>query len=165
MNDLTQTRVHELLDYYPTTGILKWRKSGKGRRLDLVAGSLRANDGYIEVRVDYTAYLAHRLIWFGVIGKWPNPEVDHVNLIRNDNRWVNLREADKSQNGLNRIVRADNQSGFKGVCLDKRSMRWVAQLSVNKKHHHIGRFDTPEEASAAYIAAVAEHCPEFGRAS
>jgi hypothetical protein len=45
--------------------------------------------------------------------------MDHVNGDRADNRWCNLREATQSQNQANTSMRADNISGYKGVCWHK----------------------------------------------
>ena len=43
-----------------------------------------------------------------------------------------------------------NKLGVKGVSYDKRRGKYVAQLSYKKKHYHLGRYDTVEEAKKAY---------------
>jgi len=56
--------------------------------------------------------------------------------------------------GANQRIRRTNTSGFTGVA--KADNRWRAQITVNYKIITLGRFDTPEEASAwrdAYIIA------------
>lgn len=35
-------------------------------------------------------------------GEWPKNQIDHINRIRDDDRWENLREATQSQNSYNR---------------------------------------------------------------
>ena len=42
-----------------------------------------------------------------------------------------------------------------------KSGRFVARISVNRQHLTIGTFDSPEQASAAYMAARANHFGEF----
>lgn len=49
---------------------------------------------------------------------------------------------------------ANNTSGFRGVSFHKRTGKWQAYISVNRKQFHIGLYDTPEEAHEAYIAAA-----------
>jgi hypothetical protein len=40
---------------------------------------------------------------------------------------------------------------------------WFAQISVDGRSKHLGRFPTPEQAHAAYVAAAREHYGEFAR--
>jgi len=49
--------------------------------------------------------------------------------------------------------RSDNISGFRGVYWDKQRKRWRARITVSGKKTHIGLFDTPESAHAAYCEA------------
>jgi hypothetical protein len=49
---------------------------------------------------------------------------------------------------------ARNTSGFLGVTLVKSVRHWQAQIKVNGKTRYLGSFDSPEEASSAYEAAV-----------
>lgn len=43
--------------------------------------------------------------------------------------------------------------GYLGVSWSKQKRRWVAQLTLNRRHVHIGFFDDPAAAGAAYINA------------
>lgn len=45
--------------------------------------------------------------------------------------------------------------------IDKRDGRWYSRITINGKHIHLGRFDTAEEAHAAYVAASREAYGEF----
>ena len=49
--------------------------------------------------------------------------------------------------------RSDNISGFRGVYWDKQLKHWRARITANKEKFHIGLFDAPEEAHAAYCEA------------
>ena len=40
-----------------------------------------------------------------------------------------------------------------GVTWNKQHQRWQSKIMANKMRHHVGYFDTPEEAHAAYMAA------------
>lgn len=88
-----------------------------------------------------------------MIGDYPKHNVDHVNGNRRDNRWANLREAPFSLNQENQKRPAvSNKIGLLGVCRPA-NRRFKAQIMVRKKQHHLGYFDTPEEAHAAYLDA------------
>lgn len=92
-------------------------------------------------------------------------KVDHINSNGLDNRRANLRLATDSENARNSRRRSDNTSGFKGVTRCKESRRWIAQISDRGGSRHIGRFDTPEAAHAAYLEAAARIYGDFARAS
>jgi hypothetical protein len=88
-------------------------------------------------------------------------EVDHINRNRLDNRRCNLRYVTPSQNQMNKGMYRCNKSGFKGVSFDKINNKWLAQIRINKKAVHIGRFHTPEEASSAFISLARELYGEY----
>lgn len=73
-------------------------------------------------------------------------ETDHINRNKLDNRKSNLRTVNRSQNELNKNLRNDNSSGYKGVCWDKKVNKWVARVWKNRKEIFLGRFITIEEA-------------------
>ena len=79
---------------------------------------------------------------------------DHRNGNCLDNRRENLRWVARAINKLNRRLQSNNVSGFTGVYWDKRCGRWRAELEFKGKKKSLGRFDTPKEAYAAYIAAI-----------
>ena len=87
---------------------------------------------------------------------------DHIDGDGLNNRRSNLRVATRAQNNINRRIRSTNRSGIKGVSLDRRSGKWVAQIGLNGKNFRLGKFDTKEEAADAYAKASAEMHKEFG---
>lgn len=86
--------------------------------------------GYRVIMLDYKRYMASRLAWLYMTGTWPQFECDHINRDRADDRWINLREATRSENARNTQTRSDNSSGFRGVCWDKQKLKWKVQISV-----------------------------------
>lgn len=75
--------------------------------------------------------------------------VDHINGNKLDNRKSNLRIVPQSLNSRNLIQeRANNNSGYKGVC--KCRNKWRAYIVVNYKQKHLGCFETKEEAAKVY---------------
>lgn len=156
---LTAERLRELLYYDPETGVFMWlMRTNRRIQVGDVAGSFDKAAGYVHIRLDGKLYKAHRLAWLWVYGVWPVDQIDHINTVRHDNRIANLREASNQLNGENRRrVRSDNKSGFLGVGFDTKTERLYARIQINGKSKHLGRFETPELAHAAYLAAKREH--------
>jgi len=107
--------------------------------------------------------LLHRLIMSRMIGRQLGTQefVDHINRNGLDNRRENLRLATSSENSHNSRKHVDNTSGFKGVTRDNN--KWKAQICVNRKVIHLGNFNTPEEAHAAYVEAALKYHGKFAR--
>ncbi|MCK9994454.1 MAG: hypothetical protein Dbin4_02974, partial [Alphaproteobacteria bacterium] len=101
MAELTQSRLKELLHYDPDTGVFTRRvQTSSNARVGDVAGCLHP-EGYRHIQIDGKRYAAHRLAWLYMTGEWPTNQLDHLNGVRDDNRWGNLREATHGQNQQN----------------------------------------------------------------
>lgn len=112
--------------------------------------------GYLWASVDGHIYRLHRLAILYMTGSMPDVsiDVDHINMIRTDNRFENLRCVSRKVNMQNKkLPSANNKSGFLGVFLHKKLQRYTAQIRINGKNTHLGVFDTPELAHEAYLAA------------
>ncbi|EPG6435668.1 HNH endonuclease [Klebsiella aerogenes] len=141
---LTHSRLTELLDYDAETGIFTHIKKRSGVRFGSMAGSAMSV-GYIFISVDGKRYYAHRLAYFFMEKEWPD-EVDHINGIKSDNRWCNLRNASRQQNSVNAGIYSSNKSGCRGV--SKTSVgTWRVEVKRNGQYHYLGCFKTKEEAS------------------
>ena len=92
-----------------------------------------------------------------------NMSVDHINGDGLDNRRANLRLATNAENMWNMRRPARNTSGYKGVSWNKRISKWKAQIQVKGKIMHLGSFDDPQKAHAAYCDAAARHFGEYAR--
>jgi hypothetical protein len=148
-NDLTVEFVRSVLDYDPDTGIFIWRKHV---RYNCDAGS---EAGWIwrdyrNIQIKGKTYQAHRLAFLIMTGEWPTFEVDHIDLNPSNNIWTNLRSATRSENQMNRKVRSNNKSGYKGVSYCNTRKAWIAVLVVNRKTVWCGAHSTPEAAYDAY---------------
>ena len=153
---LTQSRVHELFDYNPDTGVVTRKiKVGQRGQAGAVVGCL-TKKGYLSVRIDGKFYLLHRVIFLHAYGRMPKLQIDHMNGVKNDNRLANLREATESQNSQNVKAHADSSSGFLGVSWKAQSRKWRASIGIDGRHKHLGYFSSKEDAQLAYAAAKRE---------
>lgn len=164
-NPIDVELMRSLLDYDPSVGgsCLRWkvnRYSGRWKHIKTicagdVAGHLR-NDGYWDVCVNGTLYLAHRIVWAIVYGEDPPCQVDHICGHLAGNHIENLRLAHNNNadnaHGFRKMHR-NNTSGYPGV--HKAYDKWGACLRVKGIPFWLGVFDTPEEAHAAYLEAKA----------
>lgn len=152
---LSAERLREVLHYDPETGAFTWKVRTSNRvSVGAVAGAM-LKTGYLSICIDRKFYRAHRLAWLFVHGEWPNADIDHLNGIRTDNRFVNLRAASRSVNQQNlRAARGSTASGMLGVYRsDKKGKPWRSCIKVDGVDRHLGNYATPEDAQAAYIDA------------
>ncbi len=148
--------------YDPTSGFVTWKVS-RGRMKSGYRAGTELNDGYRYIRINKKAVLEHRVAWFLVYGEWPHPTIDHINMVRSDNRFCNLRIATISENNRNRPKQSNNTSGYKGVTLDKNTNKYQAKITHNKITHSLGSYDSAAEAATAYQTAAKELHNEFAR--
>jgi hypothetical protein len=153
MPKLTADRLRQVLNYDPQTGLFTWRERvAKCVHVGDTAGCREKRIGYITIGIDSDIHKAHRLAWLYVTGAWPVKYIDHVNGVKHDNRFENLREVFEDGNSQNvRKPNKRNKSGFIGVI--KFQNKWRASITVEKKTRRIGDYNTPEEAHEAYLVA------------
>lgn len=150
----SQDELKKLMHYDPETGVLTHLVSrGKGKAGE-AAGKIN-KAGYWETRVFNRLFPVHRLAWLYMTGMLPEKPVsiDHINGIRSDNRWCNLRLATYHQQTWNTGAHHHNQSGLKGAWPCKATGRWLSMIDHDGKRVWLGRHDTPEQAHAAWVEA------------
>jgi len=152
---ITYERLRELLDYEPATGLFTWKANRGGKaKIGSVAGNV-ITSGYIQITIDRKMYVAHRLAFLYMKGEWPRKEqVDHINRIKTDNRWCNLREASRLENLMNTGIRCTNTSGRKGVSWSKSKSKWMVQIQHDKIKYSLCGFENLEEAAAMFDGAA-----------
>lgn len=152
---LTQARLKQLLHYDSDSGIFYWKVSGNGRTAGAVAGSVTTANGnqYIVISVDGKAYLAHRLAFVYMLGKFPDNIVDHGDNNGTNNAWNNLTDTTHAANLQSDNIPARGISGVKGVYWQEKAKRWSATYVRHGERHYLGLFDTV----AAAEQALADH--------
>lgn len=146
--------LHEILDYDEGTGIFRWNISRPGiSGIGSQAGCVRS-DGYILICIEGVLYLAHRLAWFYVYGKWPIGFIDHIDGCPSHNDITNLRESTCIENQQNRKKAQRNNSSdssIPGVSFRKDRQKYQVRLQINGKTKHFGCFTLLEDAEAECI--------------
>lgn len=96
----------------------------------------------------------HRVLMGCVPGD--GTEVDHIDRDRLNNRRSNLRVGDRKLNAQNQPARGDLPRGVHWSVKDR---KWRANGTINRRWHHLGLYDSVEEAEAAAVAFRREHMP------
>lgn len=91
----------------------------------------------------------HRLI----TGAPDGLTVDHINGNGLDNRQCNLRICTLAQNLANR-EKSNGRHPYKGIWQNPVTNRWGASIQCDGLKHHLGYFDSPEDAARAYNEAA-----------
>lgn len=160
---VTLSRLKKLLSYSPTTGQFVWLVNRAGRyHAGQVAGSVHS-DGRRYIGIDRRLYLAHRLAWLYVNGRWPSTIIDHRDGNQDNNTIDNLRPATKNQNNSNSKQRRSLPKGVHECTDHYRRKRYRAQITVNGAFIYLGRFADSEEAHGAYCVAAKKYFGEFAR--
>lgn len=114
-----------------------------------VCGVMRP-DGYIKIDVNKKSYLAHRMAYLYMTGAFPANVIDHINGIKHDNRWENIRAVTQQQNSCNqRKMRTGKTSIYKGVSWDAARGLWYAYIRHNGKMKNLGCY--ARECNAAQV--------------
>lgn len=123
-----------------------------------------SNRGYVVTGIDKKTVMLHDII----MDKKDNDNriVDHIvhppkPEHKIDNRKQNLRYVNDSQNQMNKSKNSNNTSGVTGVSLDKRSNKWIAYITLNRKHHYLGSFHQKEDAVRARKQAEEKYFGEY----
>ena len=153
--ELNQDTLRHLLDYDPETGIWTWRNPLPRSKMwpgDL-AGRITSH-GRRQIRIASGFYYSARLAWLYMTGEWPKDQVDHINRIRDDDRWINLRAATQSQNSYNRAWCEENGKWRGIICAGNK-------YAVNIGGKYLGGFNTFEEAAAIRDAELQIKAGDF----
>ena len=147
MKELTQEILKSLVSYSPETGeFTSINKSVYNNNRGNRAGVLHKTKGYRYLTLCGKTYREHRVAFLWMLGTWPVQQVDHINQLKNDNRWCNLRDVSAAINSQNRPLYRTNISGYTGVCWAANMNKWQVLCRANGKQVYGGLFDDKEDA-------------------
>jgi hypothetical protein len=140
--------------YYATVDAADFERLNNYKWTALVTGSkvyaIRSEKG--------KTILMHREI----LNAPPDKVVDHIDGTGLNNSQRNLRLCTKQQNLYNSKPRA-GRSKYKGVRYEKRTRKWIAEITHKGKRHHLGSFDSEIDAAHAYDRKARECFGPFAR--
>lgn len=151
---LTQERLKELFRYDSDTGdFVRLVTTSHNAKEGSVAGC--NSRGYLVFSIDGSLNFAHRMAWLYMTGSLPENHIDHINGMKSDNRFANLRDVTNAVNAQNtHSARPCNTSTkLLGATLDKRRGTFRSQIKLNGKNIFLGDYSTAEKAHSAYIEA------------
>lgn len=153
---------HSTIYYMPATGRF-YRvnpRTGKATR----TGVSKHTGGYRTMRFRGKTRYSHRVAFFAVTGRWPRrgKYIDHVNGVKHDNSWINIREGTPAENARNRQrANKNSRTGHRGVV--KRDGRFCAYIHVDGRQKWLGTYPTLIEAVHHYERAAAVYHGIFNK--
>ena len=154
---LTQEELKRQLSYDPQTGEFRRLVANSGVvKVGDLAGTFHRR-GYVRIAVHRVIYSAHRLAFLYMTGRFPPNQIDHVDGVKSNNRWCNLRCVSGSENMKNRRIYCNNKSGTMGVFWDEETRKWIAQIRIEGRQVKLGYYSDKDEAIAIRKTAETEH--------
>jgi len=150
---LSQKELKRILCFNSNTGVFTWKVSRANNAIKIgsIAGCIDPN-GYIVIRYQGKAFLAHRLVFLYLYGYYPENQIDHIDRDPGNNIPKNLREVTTSCNMRNSNLIRSNNSGVKGVYRCNTRKKWVATVYLYGKRCHLGNYVDFGEAVCARLA-------------
>ena len=136
--EMTPSKLRECFEYDGATGAFSSKKM-------FCSVNKKHHSGYWLIKIileDVTVNIsAGKVIWMIKTGTEIDLhdrryQVDHINRVRDDYRWDNLRLTSPSENNRNKVEGATNTSGTRGVFWYKQTNKWAVQITVNGVKTH-----------------------------
>lgn len=113
----------------------KWAFTVWNKRYANTEAFTYVSKGYLTGSIYDKGYLAHRVIFCLLYGRWPTFEIDHIDGDPSNNRIENLREVSSSDNSKNMKRMGHNRSGVTGVYYEQYTSKWCASIESKGKRY------------------------------
>jgi hypothetical protein len=148
----------EMLDYL-TANYTYDRDSGQVFNNKTGKPPLAVNiNGYLRVTTSVNNkrkfMQAHHVVWFFEYGEWPTSCVDHIDGVKTNNHYTNLRLVTSRENAQAYRKSIKSSSPYQGVTWDKAIKKWTSRIRVENKNKYLGTFTCELEAARAYDKAL-----------
>jgi len=136
--------------YSPQTGnVYRSQQQGRNGARGVIRG--KNPGGYLHFQYKGKMISCHRAA-FQLRNIDPTGmEVDHINGIRADNRWENLRLVTSRDNANNKSFHRNGRKVGARFCNQKN--KWLSEIIIGGKSNHLGFFLNEDDAHNAYIEA------------
>lgn len=153
---MTQDELKKLIHYSPETGLFTkiFEIDEPWVRKDVHS----IQNGYIRIKHRGINLFGHQAAFLYMTGSIPSL-IDHRDLNRENNAWLNLRDSTHAQNMQNKCMHKNNNTGVKGVRLTIRGTYRACIISKGKPHSKT--FDNLDEATKWVRAKREELHGEF----
>ena len=98
------------------------------------------------------SFRVHKLVAMTFLNHKPDGTqkvvVNHINLIKLDNRLINLELTTQRKNANKKHLKSTSK--YVGVHWSKQKNKWVAQITYGTKHKYLGSFTKEYDAHLAY---------------
>ena len=146
-------KIHERKFKFVDDVLYSFYKHGRSKTEDWHIVKISYNNtGYkvfsFKIKRKNKGFLYHRVVYYANNPNWniydtsKNNVIDHIDGLPTNNHISNLRNVTNQENQWNR-------TRCKGYCFYKG--KYNAQIRLNGKRIHIGRYDSEEEAREAYL--------------
>lgn len=139
--EITQSRLKDIVEYNPKTGVFRWRESKVGKIKAGAKAGCRTEGDNIVIRIEDKLYKAHRLAWMYCFGIFPDKYLEHIDGNNKNNAIDNLREYQKigkakdiSQERLVKLLKYNPNTGvftWKGVGRRGKGYKGVPAGTIN----------------------------------
>ncbi len=154
---LTQEQLKKLLHYDPETGVFIWKNPYGWRIKKGSAAGYISPQGYLLIGINRKYYYGHRLAWLYMEGYFPEHQIDHIDGIRYNNKFSNLRHVTNQCNNRNKPIIKTNITGVTGICWCKNQKKWHSKITVYYKGINLGYYKKFINAVKARWRAEVEH--------
>lgn len=95
------------------------------------------------------------------LGYGDKRQADHQNHNTLNNCQSNLRICTRRENTMNKKLRSNTTSQFRGVYWNKQRNKWRASITTKRETKNLGSFDVEKDAARAYNKAAKQSFGEF----
>ena len=136
-------------DLYEISSFGNVKSLQKGLKKEKILKNRPDDSGYVRVDLRLNGkpktIRTHRLVAIHFIPNvYNNPQVNHINGNKSDNRVENLEWVSSIENQCHRYAKTKMASKFMGVTKQKNN--WKAEIVYMKKYFYLGSFKTEELA-------------------
>jgi len=156
--------LEDIFDINPSDGSIRWKASGRARKIGQLAGTIRRSAKRFPYRYISIGAPPKRIwipaswiIWAAIHRKWPAHEINHKNRNSLDDRIGNLRDATDAQQVINQDRKNKNAHKWvKRIVMPNGQVRYRGTVVAGGKKFYTARHATPEEAHFA-ARSIAQH--------